>query len=215
MSFGKSSRPIYSVIGACALLAASLVWNYYAGQYAAARGRDQPSLTADLLLKALPYDPMQATFVWGFAAFVLAALIGCRLERRRTTYFVGMYAALISLRAVFITLTPMGMPPGAVRPDGDPLFDLFGERLTFGNDLFFSSHASLPFLGFLIFDRLGTRLVMFAFTVLLTSCTLIGRYHYTIDVAAAFFITYALVQGHARWARRWGAVSQLPANLTA
>lgn len=192
-----SSKPTkstgVSLAGACCALVAALVLNYFAGRYAAIHGRGQPSLTADLLLNVLPHYNVQGLFVWGFLAFVLVAA-GAGFFERRAAYIVWMYALLTSLRSFFIVLTPMGAPPGAALPHGDFLFDISGRWLTFGNDLFFSSHTSMPFLGFLVFERRTTRMVMLGFSIILAGCTLIGRYHYSIDVAAAFFITFALVQ---------------------
>ncbi len=186
---------------ACLAFLASLVVNYLAGTNVALRGRDQPSLTADLFLNWLPQYNVQWLFVWGFAFFVTVAFVGCLLEWKRAPYVIWMYALLITLRSLFIILTPMGPPPGASMPGEEVLFDFFGRWLTFGYDLFFSSHTSMPFLGFLIFRRWPTRVIMLVLSVVLASCTLIGRYHYSIDVFAAPFIAYALVQAH-QWLER-------------
>jgi hypothetical protein len=67
------------------------------------------------------------------------------------------------------------------------------------HDLFFSAHTALPYLAFLLVRGTWIRLSFLLISLLLASAVLLGRLHYSIDVFAAFFITYALHKAEVRW----------------
>lgn len=182
----------------CGLLAA-LALNHKLGRLASAQGElAHPS--PDLLLSVLPRVDLRFVFVYGFAAF-LVWLIAAALwrERHHLAHIAWLYALLIAVRSLFIVLTPMRTPADALWVAGDPLFDVLGKHLTFKHDLFFSSHTALPFLAYLIFRDRWARWSFLAISLLMAFTVLATRLHYSIDVLAAFFITYALY----RWERRW------------
>jgi len=52
-----------------------------------------------------------------------------------------------------------------------------------------------------VFRETRIRVGMLALSLVLAACVLVGRYHYSIDVFAAFLITYALVKVNERIAR--------------
>lgn len=182
-----------------AALGAALVLNYVAGKAAQAAGLLAHS-GPDLLWRWLPLVDTSLVFVWGFAAFVgwLVAVTLWR-ERRRAAYIAWSYALLIMVRSFFIVLTPMRLPPEAIRVDGGMLFDHVGRYLTFEHDLFFSSHTALPYLAFLILRGPWIRFSFLFLSVLLALAVLLGRLHYSIDVFGAYFITYAVHKAEVRW----------------
>ncbi len=184
---------------ALSALGGALLLNNWLGRVAERNGaRAHPS--PDLLLSLLPVVDLRFLFVYGFAGFLVALLaIGLWRERHHLAHIAWLYAMLISLRSVFIILTPMREPVGALPVAGDPLFDAVGRYLTFRNDLFFSSHTALPFLAYLTYRDGWARRIFLAFTLAMAATVLLTRQHYSIDVFAAFFITYALY----RWERRW------------
>lgn len=156
----------------------------------------------DLLLSLLPRVDLRVLFVWGFAAFWAWAIVVAVLrERRRLAHIAWLYSLLLVLRGLFIVLTPMRAPVDSIWVGGDPLFDAVGRHLTFRNDLFFSSHTALPFLGFLVYSDRWARWVFLGFSVLLAATVLLMRLHYSIDVFSAYFITYALYRFEYRWLR--------------
>lgn len=180
-------------------LAASLRLSYSAGLMAEAGGRRAP-VSPDLLWRWLPVWDTHSLFTWGFAAFLAWLLAaGVLFERRRCAYIAWSYALLTAVRSFFIVLTPMSLPPEAAPMHGDALYAAIGHYLTFKYDLFFSAHTALPFLAFLVFRRTAVRLSFLLFSVVLALTVLLGRLHYSIDVFAAFFITYALHRAEARW----------------
>jgi len=196
---------------ALAVLAFSMAVNYWAGRFADIRG-ETAHTSPDLLLSFLPVVDLRLLFVWGFAAFVIFAVAAVVWsEGKRAAYVVWMYALLVLVRSLFIILTPMKAPEGMLEMAGDPLFDKLGRYLTFKHDLFFSSHTALPYLGFLVFRHPGVRWILMGLSVLLAATVLLCRVHYSIDVVAAYFITYAVYRlelRHFRWRyrafrRRW------------
>lgn len=179
-------------------LAGAIVLNGWLGRVASQAGeRAHPS--PDLLLSMLPIVDLRVVFVWGFAAFVAwAVVVAAWRERHRAAHIVWLYALLIAVRSLFIVLTPMRSPEGFLPIDGSPLFDAVGRYLTFRNDLFFSSHTALPFLGFLAYRDRWARLVFLGFSITLAATVLLTRQHYSIDVISAYFITYALYRAERR-----------------
>jgi len=177
---------------AAAGLSGAIALNSWMGGVADRLGqRCAPS--PDLLLSFLPRVDLRVLFVWGFAAFLVWAIAaGLLREGRRIAHIMWLYTLLIGLRSVFIVLTPMRSPVGALWVGGDPLFDAIGRHLTFHNDLFFSSHTACPYLGYLAYRDAWVRRVFLALSIVLAATVLLTRLHYSIDVFSAYFITYAL-----------------------
>ncbi|MEK7287473.1 MAG: phosphatase PAP2-related protein, partial [Elusimicrobiota bacterium] len=189
-------RYIFEFVMAVIVFSGSFVVNYYAGQYVRSVGASSPAIPSDLLLDFLPRMDLSLFFLWGFVAFIAFATVSALVwERDRIIYLLWMFALLISLRGLFIILTPMGQPKGAF-PIESFLFEKMGQYMTFGNDLFFSSHTAMPFLSFLIYRNIWARVIFLLFSLTMALAVLLCRYHYSIDVASAFFITYALVRIH-------------------
>jgi membrane-associated phospholipid phosphatase len=73
--------------------------------------------------------------------------------------------------------------------DGNELMSTFNV----GSDFFFSGHTGLPFLIALIFwDNRLIRYISLSASILFGVSVLLGHLHYSIDVFAAFFITYSI-----------------------
>ena len=147
----------------------------------------------DLLLGWLPHWDTSLFVIYGFAIFIVWLIfIAVLREPRRCPRILWSYAVLVAVRSFFIILTPMRTPPEAVFLPNDPIFAVIGRHITFKHDLFFSSHTALPFLAFLLFRDLWVRMSFLAISLIMAAIVLIGRFHYSIDVFGAFFITYAL-----------------------
>lgn len=187
---------------ASAALAGAIVLNYHAGRFADRAG-EAASPAPDLLFRVLPVVDTSAVFTWGFALF-LAWLLAAAFwkERARLARIAWAYALLVYVRCFFIVLTPMRLPPEAIAIEGGALYGLIGRFLTFRHDLFFSSHTALPFLGALMFRDAWVRLSFLGFSLVLAAAVLLGRLHYSIDVFAAYFITFAVVQANRLWVER-------------
>ena len=82
----------------------------------------------------------------------------------------------------------MSLSPASARTDIHSI-----TRSFFGADQFFSAHTGMPFLGALVFwHEKYIRYTFLAAAAFFAVTVLLGHIHYTIDVAAAFFITYAI-----------------------
>ncbi|MFA6316489.1 MAG: phosphatase PAP2-related protein [Elusimicrobiota bacterium] len=185
----------------CGLLLAFYV-NYLAGSLADVQGElARPS--PDLLLRTLPFVDLRIVFVWGFVAFLVwACLAGWIFERHRIAHILWLYALLILVRAFFLILTPMHLPDGALLPREDSVHLFIGGFVNFKHDMFFSGHTAMPYLGYLAHRRTWVSWSFLGLSVVMAVTVLLARLHYSIDVFAAYFITYALYRFERRWLRR-------------
>lgn len=182
-----------------AALAAALAINYWAGKLADAFGESAPR-PEDLFLSTLPNVDTKFLFVYGYGFFLAwLSLVVLIWERRRAPYIAWSFALLIVTRSFFILLTPLHHPLPELPVAGDPLYEAIGRFLTFKHDLFFSSHTATPFLAALILRGRWVRRSFLALSLLMAATVLLGRYHYSIDVFGAFFITYAVHKAEVRW----------------
>lgn len=174
-----------SVIIGALMLALCLVINYYAGTYATANVSNQ---VTDLIVDHVgPYNvdlifEDGSVLLWIFVAIYLFS---------HPKYF-PVFAKCVSLftvtRSFFIILTHLA-PPHVIVPATGFIFSKF----TFGGDLFFSGHTGMPFMMALIFWKNKPMRYLFLFlSVLFGTVALLGHKHYSIDVFAAFFITYSI-----------------------
>jgi len=62
-----------------------------------------------------------------------------------------------------------------------------------GDDLFFSGHVGLTYLmALLLWDTPRLRYIYLAISIMFAAVVLLGHLHYSIDVFAAYFITYSI-----------------------
>jgi hypothetical protein len=105
----------------------------------------------------------------------------------------------VIIRSIFISLTHLGPYPDRIVTDvmQSGLIYFFFSYDDFlwstGGDLFFSAHTGLPFLIALIFwDIRRMRIFCIISAIFFGIIVLLGHLHYSIDVLAAFFITYGI-----------------------
>lgn len=176
---------LLSLFSAFLLLAASLIVNFYAGLYAAEKASNY---VTDLILSNTRVFDVDGIFVYGFMSFLIFIVFLCAIEPRRMPFTIKSVALFVFIRSVFISLTHIGPFPTSAIIDSSMARDF-----TFGADLFFSSHTGLPFLMALVFwDNAYLRAFFIATAALFGLVVLLGHLHYSIDVLAAFFITYSI-----------------------
>lgn len=167
------------------LLSASLVINFYAGNYATEKA--SAPVTDIVLSNTRVYD-FDWIFVYGAITFWVFVGIFLLRHPHRIPFVLSSVALFIITRAIFISVTHIGPFPGQLIVESNLL-----SKLTFAGDLFFSGHTGLPFLMALVFwDNIRVRLLCIASSVLFGVVVLLAHMHYTIDVLSAFFITYSI-----------------------
>jgi len=169
------------------LLGTSLIVNYIAGLYAT---HNTSNSVSDLLLDNLPVFDLDTFFIYGPITLVVFIIVLIWREPERLPFVTKTIALFVFTRSAFITFTHLGPTPNRIPlPPDNPL-----RWFTFGGDLFFSGHTGLPFLMALIFwEEKIIRYIFLAASILFGAVVLLGHLHYSIDVFAAFFITYGIV----------------------
>ena len=168
------------------LLFVSLLLNYGANVYIESRVNNA---VADIILDNLPVIDVSAIFILGYVFLLALVLIVLLYEPQQVPFLLKSIALFIIIRAVFITLTHLGKPVGGLFLDQGTILG----KLTTGDDLFFSGHTGMPFLFALLYwDHKRLRLMFIALSLIFGFSVLLGHLHYSIDVFAAFFITYGI-----------------------
>ena len=169
------------------LLCLCLVINLNAGRYAT---EIASSPVNDLFLSNIPVRDVSFLFTYGPTVFWLFIIYLGLSEPRRIPFLLKNIAIFVLVRSVFITLTHLGLYPDAISIDySSHALSIF----TFGGDLFFSGHTGGPFLMALVFSKNKKLFILFVLAAFFFGIiVLLGHLHYSIDVLAAFFITYSV-----------------------
>lgn len=152
--------------------------------------REGSTLNDWLLKRIPPVDVSVITFIiiWGMTFFI------CFRSAQKPAIFVVMMLSLVLLllsRMLTIWFIPLNPPEGLI-PLKDPISSIFygGTQVFITKDLFYSGHTSTQFLIFLCLERKKDKILALAATLLVGMLVLIQHVHYTIDVVAAFVLTY-------------------------
>ena len=167
---------------------ASVVVSFYAIAYATERAS---SSVTDIILSNIPAFDVDALFAVGtilLIAFIVALVLA---HPKRLPYVLNSLTVFFLIRSVFITLTHIGPFPLTAEPSTD--WGTLLNHFLFSSDLFFSAHTGVPFLMALIFwKEKSLRYIFLGWSVYMAVVVLLGHYHYSIDVASAYFITYTI-----------------------
>lgn len=168
------------------LLFANII-NYNAGSYV---DTVDAVPVKDLILDNVNTINLEHIFSYGMIILLSVLLFYVLFFRMKQFHTVAFsFSVLIFVRSFFITLTHLGKPVDAAIMTNLP--GIY-QALNFHNDLFFSGHAALPFMAFLLFRKEKIGVFFLFMTIVLSLTVLVMHVHYSIDVFAAFFITYAL-----------------------
>ena len=173
---------VFSVL----FFALSLVLNELAILFATEKASNP---VTDIILSNTPILDVNNLFVYGtMAAVVVSVLIGLA-HPKRIQFTLHTITLFFVIRSIFVSLTHLA-------PFAPHVADDFGTTVNnafFGADQFFSAHSGLPFLGALMcWHQPRLRYFFLAISGFFAVVVLLGHIHYSIDVLAAFFITYGI-----------------------
>jgi len=183
---------LISFLSGLLLLAISLVMQFIASNYAT---RASSNHVTDIILSNIgPYN-VDGIFVWGA---VILLIVGTTIGLRNINYLPFMMKSIaffVVTRSIFVSLTHISPFPTQILIKSEFFKDAMFNGIFNGNDLFFSGHTGLPFLLALLFwDNVKLRFTFLSFSILFAIVVLLGHLHYSIDVLAAYFITYTIFQ---------------------
>jgi hypothetical protein len=166
----------------------ALLADYFCGVYVTYR----PAVKVpDLILERLPTIDLSFLFTYGYMALIVGMFLYPIVRRIRMLHVVAIqFSLLLIIRSLFMIFTHVGTPAGAVDVHFPGLF----SRLYFENDMFFSGHTAMPFLGFYLFRHSNFRYVYLVGSIVMGIVVLAMHVHYSIDVFGAFFMTYCSYQ---------------------
>jgi hypothetical protein len=178
----------HRILLALALVLVALLADYSCGMYVTARpGAKVP----DLILDRLPSLDLSFLFIYGYMALLVGMFVYPLVWRVRTLHVViFQFSLLLILRSLFMLFTHLETPAGSVPVHFPGPF----SNLYFENDMFFSGHTAMPFLGFYLFRPSRFRYVFLVGALVMGVVVLFMHVHYSIDVLAAFFMTYCSYQ---------------------
>ena len=167
-------------------LIGGIVATYFAIVYATERASNS---VTDIILSNIPVFDVDGIFLFGPVLFWIIIIAYLFAEPKRIPFTFKSVAVFLFIRSAFISLTHLGPFPSHIQIDITGILGVF----TSGNDLFFSSHTGLPFLMALVFwNNKYLRYFCLASSVFFGAVVLLAHLHYSIDVFAAFFITYGI-----------------------
>jgi len=142
----------------------------------------------DIILSNVPVYDVGIFFVYGMFLLIAFITLLCLAHPKRIPFTLFALTLFVLIRCAFVSLTHLA-----------PFIDVesnFGPAITrifFGSDLFFSGHTGAPFLMALVFwHEKKLRYAFLLWSVFFATVVLLGHLHYSIDVVAAYFITYGI-----------------------
>ena len=157
--------------------------DYFSGVYVSSA---KTAHVPDLILDHIGPVNVGFLYVYGYMALCSLLLLYPLFFHIRILHIVvSQFSFLIMLRAIFLIFTHLETPPTAIPVHFPWMF----QGLSFQNDMFFSGHTAVPFLGFLLYKG-WLKYFFLCGSILMGTVVLITHMHYSIDVFSAFFITY-------------------------
>ena len=149
---------------------------------------------SDWVLRHLPIVNVLPVLSWGwFGLHLFAAGAAMLYYPRRMPFLIFMLAVYMMVRTAFVFLSPIGAPAGMLDMSKlDYIFSKIMGAYTFNNEFVFSGHTGIPFLFFLFFETRGLKTIMLLGSMTMGVCVLLSHNHYTVDVLAAYLISYSI-----------------------
>lgn len=138
------------------------------------------------------FDPIDLTwFTFSLIYFALIiAIVSLINYPDRLLFALQLYSLMAFVRIIAMFLLPLN-PPEQMIILKDPFVEFFGSGNTLTKDLFFSGHTATLFILYLVSENKIIKIIFLISTILVAVFVLLQHVHYTIDVFAAIFFTYA------------------------
>lgn len=165
-------------------LLVALILNYLALNYIEEK---TGVVVQDLILDNIPTIDLSPIFIYGFV-FIITIFILYPLFFKVNEFHkaLSQLSLLVMIRSIFMCFTHLAIPLGETQFIVPKLASFFTSE----NDLFFSAHTSIPFLGFLLFKDKRVKYFFLTMSIIMAIVVLLMHIHYSIDVFSAFFIAY-------------------------
>src|SRR3989344_3031579 len=188
-----SGERLTSLLGAFALLGASYVVEHFANIYAFDYSqRPTSNYVGDLVLDNIPVVDLSFIIIEVALISIVLVTMFVISKPRYLLFTLKAVALFIIIRAIFISLTHVGIHPDNIAP-GLGFFDSIYTYLNFQTGLFFSGHTGLPLLvAFIFWDVPCVRYILVSLSFVFGVAVLLSHIHYSIDVFAAPFMAYGI-----------------------
>ncbi len=151
--------------------------------------REGFSFTDPILSLFHPLDLTWLTFILIYGCLITAIFYLIR-NPEKLVFAVQLYILMVIVRIISMWLLPLNPPENMILLK-DPFVELFGTGETLTKDLFFSGHTATLFILFLTAENGKLKKFFLVSTIIVAICVLLQHVHYSIDVFAAIFFTYA------------------------
>jgi len=207
-AFSKQKKfwlnPAYALssVLSIATLFAALVINYWAGMYA---NLHSSNYVQDIILDNVPLYETKFIFIYGALFVVIFVCFLLFFMPRYFPFLLKTAALLVVIRSLFLIMTHLApYPERAFLPTNH-----FIGKFTFGADLFFSGHTAFPYMLALVYwSNKPLRIIFLITSVVFAASVLLGHLHYSIDVFAAYFITYSVYRISMRFFKEEYGIAQ-------
>lgn len=138
------------------------------------------------------FNPIDLTWLIFALIYIslVVAIVTLIKNPKRLMVVIQVYTLMVAVRIVAMYLLPLE-PPAKMIILNDPFVEFFGTGQTLTKDLFFSGHTATLFILFLVSERKIIKTIFLISTIVVAVSVLLQHVHYTIDVFAAVFFTYA------------------------
>lgn len=144
-------------------------------------------VVSDIILDNIPAIDLSFFYIQGITLILIVFFVYPIIYKVKKIHIaISQFSLLLMIRSFFMVLTHLKLPTQAILPTTNA----FVSIISFRNDLFFSGHTAVPFLGFLIYKNKKLKLFFLLCTITMMLTVLFMHVHYSIDVFAALFITY-------------------------
>ncbi|MBM4172194.1 MAG: hypothetical protein FJ214_10030 [Ignavibacteria bacterium] len=138
------------------------------------------------------FNPIDVTWLTFGLIYIglFTALFSLSFHPENFLVAIQSYSLVFLIRLCTIYLLPLDAPITTIALT-DPVVQFFGDGETWFRDLFFSGHTATMFLFYLTSSSKKLKVTFLLCTFCVAVCVLIQHVHYTVDVVAAPFFSYA------------------------